>query len=134
MFIFSLGGTLGSLYFSEVVKLPPCDLCWYQRIMLYPIAIITLVGVIKKDAKFYLYTFPLAAIGMVIALYQYLLQKTDLFPKAVVGCDPLNPCDRIDFELAGFITIPLLSFGAFLAILACNYLMHRYGVSFEGKD
>lgn len=134
VFVVTLSGTLGSLYFSEVQRLLPCDLCWYQRIMLYPLAIITLVGVMRRDAKFYVYTFPLAFIGAVVALYHYLLQKTNLFPKAVIGCNPDNPCNQIDFEVAGFITIPLLSFCAFLVILVCNYLMHKYGVRFEGKN
>lgn len=44
-----LVGMLMSLYFSEIMKLPPCVFCWYQRIALYPMIVIIPVGILKKD-------------------------------------------------------------------------------------
>ena len=63
----ALGGLLGSLYISEIVVVPPCDLCWYQRIAMYPIVPIATVGILLKDKNLPLYILPLAVIGEYIA-------------------------------------------------------------------
>ena len=66
--------TLGSLFFSEVMELPPCSLCWVQRIFMFPLAIILLVGLFPFDPGVVRYALPLAAIGGAVALYHLLLQ------------------------------------------------------------
>ncbi len=62
----SLVATLGSLYFSEIRLYEPCTLCWYQRIFMYPLVMILLIGIIKKDAKVALYSAALSAVGLCI--------------------------------------------------------------------
>ena len=111
----SLVGTLMSLYYSNVELLEPCVLCWYQRILLYPLVVIGLVGALTKDkyAKFYI--LPLSLAGTFLAGYHYLIQKTDWFEQ-IGTCSANNPCNAIDLEYLGFITIPFLSFLAFNAI------------------
>jgi disulfide bond formation protein DsbB len=131
VFLTALAATLGSLYFSEVQQLAPCMFCWYQRIVMYPIVILMLVGVWRKDTKVYQYIAPLAVIGTLLAGYHYLIQKTDIFGKEFVGCTGGVSCTEVDFQLLGFITIPFLSFMAFVVILLCTYLMHKYGTKFE---
>ncbi|WP_082321816.1 disulfide bond formation protein B [Variovorax paradoxus] len=37
-FLVAFASTLGSLFFSEVMKLEPCVLCWYQRIAMFPLS------------------------------------------------------------------------------------------------
>ncbi len=115
VFFVSFLSVFGSLYFSEVAGLPPCYLCWYQRILIYPLLFLSAVSLVTKErlSKYYILAFTIP--GMLLAGYHYLYQKFGLF-KGFTACDPINPCDKIDFELLGFITIPLLSFLAFLFI------------------
>ncbi len=108
--------TLGSLYYSEILKLEPCVLCWYQRILMYPLVIILPVGIILKDKRVAYYVLPFSILGALLALYQYLLQFTPLSKINPVACNSLNPCEAIQMAYFGFITIPLLSFLAFVAI------------------
>ena len=72
--------TLGSLYLSEVAKFPPCHLCWYQRIAMYPIVVILLVAAVRRDARVKWYVLPIVAIGVGISTYHYLIER---FPDTV---------------------------------------------------
>jgi disulfide bond formation protein DsbB len=114
--------TLGSLYFSEIMHLTPCTLCWYQRICMYPLAAIMTVGLFRKDTKIYSYVFPLSIIGLIIAGYHNLLVY-NIISEKIVTCTAGVPCGLTIMKWFGFITIPLLSFTAFLII---NSLMILY--------
>lgn len=116
-FIQAWVATLGSLYYSEVRGLPPCLLCWYQRIFMYPLAILFAVAIIRKERIIAYYALPLAVIGAVIAFYHYLLQMTSLAQITPVSCSALTPCEEKQILYLGFITIPLLSLMAFLVII-----------------
>lgn len=105
----------GSLYYSEVMKLTPCLLCWYQRIAMYPQVLIALVGVLRKDAKGYLYHLPLSLIGGTISAYHYFLQRTGT-DNAFGSCSVATPCSAIEIEYLGFITIPFMALVAFTLI------------------
>ena len=121
IFAISSFGTLVSLYFSEFMELPPCDLCWYQRIFFYPIFVISLVALLAKDRgmKVYYYILTLAALGFPIAVYHHLLKVTDLFPKHTPFCGVTGACSEVEWELiAGSgITIPFLATGGFAIII-----------------
>ena len=108
--------TLGSLYFSEILGLEPCPLCWYQRILMYPLVILFAVAIVRHDKNITYYALPLSAIGAVIALYQYLLQMTPLGLSKSLVCSAFVSCSQIDKIYFGFITIPFLSLMAFLVI------------------
>ncbi len=116
----ALVAMLGSLFFSLVMQLPPCDLCWYQRIAMYPLVIILGFGLIRKDKTSLLYAFPLAIIGWVIAAYHNLLYY-NILPEAMAPCKAGISCTSRLIEWFGFLTIPLLSLIAFSLILACLY-------------
>lgn len=108
--------TLGSLYLSEVANLIPCVLCWYQRIAMYPIAVILLIAAIRRDHGIRIYAAVLAGIGAVIAAYHRLVQ---VFPELDSGtCSVGVPCTAAWFEIFGFITIPYMALSGFLLILA----------------
>lgn len=113
--VVSLFSTLGSLYFSEIMDLPPCLLCWYQRIFMYPLAFILFVGIWLKDTKLPYYALPLTAVGWLIAFYHTLLQW-DIIPEASAPCRLGVSCTTEYIELLGFITIPLMSLAAFSLI------------------
>lgn len=108
--------TLGSLFFSEVLQYPPCTLCWYQRIAMYPLVVILLVGIWKKDKNVVWYSLPLAVIGWIIALYHSLLYY-GFIPEPIGACANGVSCTSEQILWFGFITIPLLSFIAFTVIL-----------------
>jgi disulfide bond formation protein DsbB len=116
--------TVGSLFFSEVMKLPPCVLCWYQRIAMYPLVVILLIGIWKKDAMVVWYSVPFAIIGWVIALYHNLLYY-QIIPEPIGSCANGVSCTTQQIMWFGFISIPLLSFGAFSFILFCLLLVSK---------
>lgn len=98
----------GSLYASEILSMSVCKLCWFQRIALYPTALILGIAVYTEDKHVWRYVTPLCAIGFSIALYQYLLQQFPaLFPIHI--CDLGPSCYEKGFNWLGFISFPLLS-------------------------
>ncbi len=106
---------LGSLYFSEIVNYVPCRLCWYQRIMMYPLAIILIVAAIRRDSKVGWYAVPLAVIGGSVSTYHWLLER---FPNLESGaCEVAVPCEFVWFENFGFVTLPFMAFTGFFAII-----------------
>ncbi|MDP3999924.1 MAG: disulfide oxidoreductase [bacterium] len=120
----ALLATSGSLYFSEAAGYLPCLLCWYQRIAMYPLVIILAVGILRRDNKVYQYVLPLAIIGALIALYHVLLYY-GVFAESEQTCRAGVSCTTEYIEYLGFITIPLLSLGAFLVIIACMVLLWK---------
>lgn len=116
-FAMALIATLGSLFLSEILKLPPCVLCWYQRLFMYPLAFIIGVGILRGDKKLYQYVLPLASVGWLIALYHSLLQWK-ILPENVAPCVQGISCTSIQVNLLGFITIPFMSLAAFSVIIA----------------
>jgi disulfide bond formation protein DsbB len=104
-----------SLYFSEIMKLVPCKLCWYQRINMYPILPMTVAGILMKDKKLACYVLPLSIAGLLLALYHNLL-VWGIVPESAAPCTAAVACSKQDFVLYGFITIPLMSLAAFAII------------------
>lgn len=120
----ALIATFGSLYFSEVMHLPPCVLCWYQRILMYPIVLIAAVGIIRRDKALSAYVLPLSITGWLISLYHNLLYYK-IIPESITPCQLGVSCTTRQIEWLGFITIPLLSFVAFTVINICFILYYR---------
>ena len=104
----------GSLYFSEVAGYLPCRYCWFQRILMYPLSLILAVAVLRRDRGVVAYALPFSVLGIGLATYHYLIQKTTLF--GVSSCQEGIPCSTIWINWFGFATIPFLSLTAFLAI------------------
>ena len=120
-FAVALTATAGSLYFSEVAGLEPCTLCWYQRIAMYPLAVILGVAAWRGDWGVRRYAAPLAAIGAVVATYHVALQRLPGLPST--GCSLTAPCSAIDLERFGFVTIPFMALVAFAAILTVLFAL-----------
>lgn len=114
-FLLALIATLGSLYFSEVMKLPPCVLCWYQRICMYPLVIVFGAALWSDDERVFRYTLPLTNIGFLIASYHVLLYY-GFIEDSLVPCTQGISCTSRQIEWFGFITIPLLSWVSFLLL------------------
>ncbi len=120
-FLVALTATLGSLYFSEVADFIPCRLCWFQRIAMYPLAAILLVGAIRRDRGVRWYVAPLAAIGALISGYHYLIEWR---PELDTGtCELFGPsCTAFWFREFGFITLAFMALVGFLTILALLFV------------
>jgi disulfide bond formation protein DsbB len=114
-FVQALVAMAGSLFFSEILHFPPCILCWYQRICMYPLVAILAVGIYYKDKHIYRYVLPLSIIGLLIAIYHNLLYYK-ILPEAAAPCQLGISCTTKFIEWEGFITIPFLSMVAFAVI------------------
>jgi disulfide bond formation protein DsbB len=110
----ALIATLGSLYYSEIARFVPCTLCWYQRILMYPLTLITLVGILRQDEHLADYVLPLSILGIVASSYHYLIQLGVLGHPAV--CSAGVPCNLRYVNYFGFVTIPLMALTAFVII------------------
>ena len=71
--VLAMVATLASLFFGEVMKLPPCTLCWYQRICLFPLTVLVATGIVLRDKNLAYYTLPLVVVGLGLALYHDLI-------------------------------------------------------------
>lgn len=114
----ALVSALGSLFFSEVMGLPPCVLCWYQRIAMYPLVLIIATGILLGDRRMKIYALPFSAIGLAIAVCHNLLYYA-FIPQGITPCTEGVPCNAVQIEWLGFITIPLMGLVAFSIITAC---------------
>ena len=121
----ALVATLASLYASEIAHIPACNLCWYQRILMYPLVLILSIGIARRDKNVTYYVLPMSILGMVFASYNYLLQLR-LIPETIAPCTNAVPCADIYGLWFGFITIPLLSLVAFAIITSCMILYTKY--------
>lgn len=120
----SIAATAGSLIFSELLKFPPCILCWYQRIFMYPLIVILAVGIWKKDKNIPFFVLPLSIIGLIISFYHNLLYY-GIIPESSAPCVLGISCTTKFIEWFGFITIPFLSMISFLLITLLVFLNLR---------
>ncbi len=116
--IIALVATVGSLFFSEVMNLPPCVLCWYQRIAMYPLVLIIGIGIVLRDPRMKYYALPVCLSGLAISVYHNLLYY-GLIPDSITPCTQGISCTSVQIEWLGFITIPLMALAAFVGIGLC---------------
>lgn len=115
--------TLGALFFGEIMQLPTCALCWYQRIFMFPLALILPIGMFPFDRKVVRYALPLAAVGWLVAAF-HLLLVAGVIPERIKPCAQGVPCSETVIEWFGFVTIPLLSVVAFSVIIGLLIMAH----------
>jgi disulfide bond formation protein DsbB len=114
-FLIALAATLGSLFASEVLGHPPCVLCWYQRIAMYPLTLVFFVALWSGDGRYARYSLPLCVIGVALAAYHNLLYY-GVIPETISPCREGVSCTARQVELLGFVTIPLMSLVTFLGL------------------
>ena len=113
----------GSLYLSEVMLFPPCPLCWYQRIAMYPLVAILGVSIFKRDDKnVRAYALPLSVIGLLIALY-HCAMTYGLVEEGVCAAGAVS-CTIRWINWYGFITIPLMALVAF-SVITLALIFHK---------
>ncbi|WP_407271640.1 disulfide oxidoreductase [Radiobacillus sp. PE A8.2] len=115
----SLIAMLGSLFYSEIMHFVPCELCWYQRILMYPLVVIYGVALWKKDIRFALPGLFLSGIGICVSMYHYLVQKLPSLSEAGNSCG-IVPCNGEYVNFFGFVTIPFQALIAFIVIFSLH--------------
>lgn len=122
LFLVSLMGTVGSLLLSIYFKLGACELCWYQRVFLFCMPVITGIAIIKKHTFASVYIFWLALIGLCLSTYHALIQSK-FFVSDSVFCNPNSAidCSIPSFTYYGFVTIPVIAFSVFLLLIVISY-------------
>jgi|SRR5690625_1668154 len=126
----ALLATAGSLFYSEVMGYTPCELCWIQRIFMYPLVIIYGVAIVKKNMDIAFSGIFLSGIGMLISLYHYGLQKIPALQNSGGFCGTI-PCNLQYVNYFGFMTIPFLAGGAFFIIFCSHLIMLRQKTSLK---
>jgi len=107
--------TLGSLYYSQIAHFIPCEYCWYQRIAMYPLAIVLGIAAFRNDPTVRRYVYPLATIGGIISAYHYLIQQ---LPDLATGvCSTVTPCTAALVWKFDFVSIPFMALVSFAAVI-----------------
>ncbi|KOO50001.1 disulfide oxidoreductase [Viridibacillus arvi] len=113
--ITSIIAMMGSLFFSEQMGFIPCTLCWYQRILMYPLVFLLGMAFYRNDKEIYKYVLPMSVFGMLLSGYHYALQKIPSMHEFST-CTSGVPCSGQYINWLGFVTIPFLSFIGFTVI------------------
>jgi disulfide bond formation protein DsbB len=125
VFLVSVLATGGSLLFSEVLNFTPCVLCWFQRIFMYPIVLLSGLAYFKKDRKIIFYVAAMALIGLLFASVHYMGQVNEntILPCNAVGYSA--SCSENFFKEFGYVTIPFMALSAFVLLIAAWHLNQR---------
>lgn len=124
--LIALTATLGSLYLSNIKGWSPCRLCWFQRIFMYPLVILIGAGIFTKDKDLKDYVLPVAIIGSPIAFIHSLIQRYDQFSSAGCSITEISCSTEFTFHF-GYITIPVMAFTAFIAIIILIWRFDQTG-------
>ena len=129
----SIASIAGSLTYQLVYLTPVCELCWWQRIFLYPVSVITLVALWFRSRETHITVAILSAFGLWYASYHYyyhfqgfVLGNTLTLPCSVGGLMPA--CTNSPILIFGFATIPFMGvmvFGSMLMLSGLAYIATR---------
>ena len=114
----------GSLFFSERMGFIPCVLCWYQRILMYPLVLLLGIAFYRNDRSIYKYVLSVSVLGMLVSSTHYALQKIPSMQEFSV-CTSGVPCSGQYINLLGFITIPFLALLAFTIITIMMLVLRK---------
>lgn len=128
----AISSTAGSFFFSIFMKLPPCDLCWYQRIFMFPLVFILAVGFLTNDKNVAKYSLPLIVTGWIIAAYHNLIYYKFIATQ-IVPCTGGVSCTERQLDLFGFLSIPLMSLFSFTLLLILMSTYFKKGFQNEAK-
>jgi len=126
-FLLSLFASVFPLVYSEIIHFPPCSLCWWQRVFMFPLVFLFAVALWYKDRKVIRYALPLLCAGFLISVYQnffYYFGESSGLPCDASG---VSCYQRLVSEFGGYISIPMLALTAFFALLVFLIVAHFYG-------
>jgi len=122
--LIAMVATLSALFIGEVMGQTPCLLCWYQRIAMFPLAVILGVACLVEDQRAWRYAAPLGGAGFLVAVWHNLLYFK-IVPQAIEPCGAGPSCSSAAMTILGRVPIPALSLLAFVLILALLWLARR---------
>lgn len=117
-FVVAAIATGGSLFLSDIARFVPCELCWFQRVCMYPLSIITLIAAIRNDHRIATYLLPFPVAGTAVAAYHLLIENEVVGQSTVCQLSAPGGCATKWIEEFGYITIPTLAITAFLLLAA----------------
>lgn len=124
LFVVSVGSLIASLGYSNIMNFPPCELCWIQRIFLYPQTIFSFIGIIKKDKNIVSYLLPLSILGAIVSFYHSLVQWG--LGGSLLGCTSTGgECAKVYVLEYGYITIPFMALTAFIYLIAISLIYYK---------
>lgn len=119
----ALVATAGSLYYSEGAHFVPCKLCWYQRIAMYPLALVLGIAAVRRDLWVRRYVLPVVSVGALISIYHYQLER---FPgQSSFSCTEEAPCTLTWVWQFHFISIPFMALSGFALIATALLIAGR---------
>ncbi|AYC30204.1 disulfide oxidoreductase [Paenisporosarcina cavernae] len=124
MWLVALVATIGSLFFSEVKGYVPCELCWYQRILMYPLVLLLGVAYLQKNATIYVTSLVFSIIGASISAYHYGIQKFTFLADSAPACGQVA-CTSQYINWLGFITIPFLALVGFVLVIVLSIVLMK---------
>lgn len=126
--VVSIGATVGSLLYSEVLGFEPCRLCWFQRIAMYPMALLSALALWRRDLGLMWYFRVQATVGAAFGAYHYLTQVLEFLDGG--SCSATAPCTLKYVNQFGFVSIPLMAAFCFVLIAVASH----YVVKFQGDN
>lgn len=124
LFVISGSALVGSLIYSNIIGFPPCDLCWIQRIFMYPQVALAVVSLWRKEKLAVFYALPLSILGGLVAFFQSLTDwgiGGSLLPCTAEG----GACSRVYVMEYGYITIPVMALTAFAYLLMVSWIYKK---------
>ena len=118
VFLVASIATGGSLFFSEIAGFIPCELCWYQRICMYPLSIITLLAALANDRRVARYLLPLPLFGAGVSVYHLLVENGVVEQAKACLISAPGGCATKWIEEFGYVTIPVLALTGFALCFA----------------
>jgi disulfide bond formation protein DsbB len=116
-FVVSSIATGGSLFLSEIAGFVPCELCWYQRICMYPLSIITLLAAIRGDFRIARYLLPLPLVGACVSVYHLLVENGVVGQSTACLVSAPGGCATKWIDEFGYMTIPTLALTGFVLLI-----------------
>ena len=117
VFVVAAVATGGSLFFSEIAGFVPCELCWYQRICMYPLSLITLFAAVTNDRRVARYLLPFPLAGAAVSTY-HLLVENHVVKEQAACLASAGGCSTKWINEFGYLTIPTLALTGFALVFA----------------
>jgi len=116
-FVVAAIATGGSLFFSEIANFVPCELCWFQRICMYPLSILTLFAAFHGDHRIARYLLPLPVVGAGVSIYHLLVENGVVEQAKACQLSAPGGCATKWINEFGYMTIPTLALTAFVLLI-----------------
>ncbi len=124
IFLTSLGAMVFSLIYSNVVNFPPCELCWIQRILIYPQVLLSYMAMRRNDLNMISYLLPLTVLGIIISFYHSLVHWG--LGTGLLACTASDgECAKVYVLEYGYITIPFMALSSFVYLFAISFIYKK---------